>query len=213
MWTIGHSTRPLEELVDLLRAHGIDTVVDVRTVPRSRRHPHFTKDALALSLPQAAIAYVHLPGLGGQQVEVAVIAGYALRLLQRGGITQRLRLPGACIRAEDIRHELVVQRHQSAHPERHCYWRPDFLVTRTVARLEDSRAIMRRQPAAIDATLIFVQHVRLVTLEHDVHQWRAGGRDGLRVALLSIRGPCLICCIKIEQQLRFDARNALQRIE
>ena len=65
MWTIGHSTRPLEEFVDLLRAHGIDTLVDVRTVPRSRRHPHFPKDALAASLPEAAIAYVHMPGLGG----------------------------------------------------------------------------------------------------------------------------------------------------
>jgi uncharacterized protein (DUF488 family) len=65
VWTIGHSTRTLEELVDLLRTHGIDTLVDVRTVPRSRRHPHFTKDALAVSLPQAAIAYAHMPGLGG----------------------------------------------------------------------------------------------------------------------------------------------------
>ena len=65
MWTIGHSTRALEEIVGLLRTHGVDTVVDVRTVPRSRRHPHFTKDALAASLPQAAIAYVHMPGLGG----------------------------------------------------------------------------------------------------------------------------------------------------
>lgn len=65
MWTIGHSTRTLSELVDLLRAHDIGTLVDVRAVPRSRRHPHFTKDALAQSLPQAAIAYVHMPGLGG----------------------------------------------------------------------------------------------------------------------------------------------------
>jgi uncharacterized protein (DUF488 family) len=65
VWTIGHSTRTLPELVDLLRTHDIRTLVDVRTVPRSRRHPHFTKDALAESLPQAAIAYVHMPGLGG----------------------------------------------------------------------------------------------------------------------------------------------------
>ncbi len=65
VWTIGHSTRTLEELVDLLRAHGVDTVGDVRTVPRSRRHPQFEKTALTESLPQAAIAYTHLPGLGG----------------------------------------------------------------------------------------------------------------------------------------------------
>src|ERR1044071_9085973 len=65
MWTIGHSTRTLEELVAMLRLHEIDTVVDVRTVPRSRRHPHFSNDALTSSLPAAAIAYVHMPGLGG----------------------------------------------------------------------------------------------------------------------------------------------------
>jgi uncharacterized protein (DUF488 family) len=65
VWTIGHSTRSLEELVALLRAHGIDTVVDVRTVPRSRRHPQFEKTSLTESLPQAAIAYTHMPGLGG----------------------------------------------------------------------------------------------------------------------------------------------------
>src|SRR5437870_7318467 len=65
VWTIGHSTRALEELVELLRAHGVDTVADVRTVPRSRRHPQFGKTALTESLPQAAIAYTHMPGLGG----------------------------------------------------------------------------------------------------------------------------------------------------
>ena len=64
-WTIGHSTRPFEDLVALLHAHGVDTVVDVRTVPRSRRHPQFEKDALAARLPGAAIAYTHMPGLGG----------------------------------------------------------------------------------------------------------------------------------------------------
>ena len=65
LWTIGHSTRSLDALIGLLRAHAIDTVVDVRTVPRSRRHPQFEKAALTESLPQAAIAYAHMPGLGG----------------------------------------------------------------------------------------------------------------------------------------------------
>jgi uncharacterized protein (DUF488 family) len=65
VWTVGHSTRPFEALVALLRAHAIDTLVDVRTVPRSRRHPQFEKAALTETLPQAAIAYTHMPGLGG----------------------------------------------------------------------------------------------------------------------------------------------------
>jgi uncharacterized protein (DUF488 family) len=65
VWSVGHSTRSTEALIGLLRAHRIATVVDVRTAPRSRRHPHFDKDALADSLPAAAIAYAHMPGLGG----------------------------------------------------------------------------------------------------------------------------------------------------
>jgi uncharacterized protein (DUF488 family) len=65
VWTVGHSTRAFDDLVALLRAHGIDTLVDVRTVPRSRRHPQFDRDALAERLPGAAIAYAHMPGLGG----------------------------------------------------------------------------------------------------------------------------------------------------
>ena len=65
MWTIGHSTRSLEALVALLRAHGIERVADVRRFPRSRRHPHVNADALARDLPEAGLAYRHFPGLGG----------------------------------------------------------------------------------------------------------------------------------------------------
>jgi uncharacterized protein (DUF488 family) len=63
--TIGHSTRPLDEFIDLLRAHAITCVVDVRTVPRSRHNPQFNQDSLPDSLKKAALGYVHLPGLGG----------------------------------------------------------------------------------------------------------------------------------------------------
>ena len=65
VWTIGHSTRPLEALVGLLRAHGIGHLVDVRSVPRSRRNPQFNADALPDPLADAGIRYTHLPALGG----------------------------------------------------------------------------------------------------------------------------------------------------
>ncbi len=64
-FTIGHSTRSLDELIELLRAFGVDQLADIRTVPRSRRHPHFSIDALSRSLPAAGIGYRHFPGLGG----------------------------------------------------------------------------------------------------------------------------------------------------
>ena len=63
--TIGHSTRAIGEFIDLLKAHGVARVVDVRTVPKSRHNPQFGKDALARALMDARIAYTHMPALGG----------------------------------------------------------------------------------------------------------------------------------------------------
>jgi uncharacterized protein (DUF488 family) len=65
VWTVGHSTRTAAELVELLRGHGIDRLVDVRTIPRSRRNPQFNQETLSASLAAAGIAYAHMPGLGG----------------------------------------------------------------------------------------------------------------------------------------------------
>jgi uncharacterized protein (DUF488 family) len=65
VFTIGHSTRPLAELLDLLKGHDVVTLIDVRTVPRSRHNPQFNGDALAASLPSEGIEYAQAPGLGG----------------------------------------------------------------------------------------------------------------------------------------------------
>lgn len=67
LWTIGHSTRPIEEFIELLQTHGIRLLVDVRTLPYSRRNPQFNTDALAESLVQAGLQYQHLPALGGRR--------------------------------------------------------------------------------------------------------------------------------------------------
>jgi uncharacterized protein (DUF488 family) len=63
--TIGHSTRTIDEFIRLLQAHRAKCVVDVRTVPRSRHNPQFSKDSLPGSLKNAGVGYVHVPGLGG----------------------------------------------------------------------------------------------------------------------------------------------------
>jgi uncharacterized protein (DUF488 family) len=65
IYAIGHSTRAIEEFIALLEEHGVTTVADIRTVPRSRRVPHFNKEVLAASLARVGIAYEHLPRLGG----------------------------------------------------------------------------------------------------------------------------------------------------
>src|SRR5207237_7948424 len=67
--TVGHSTHPIDEFIELLRAHGVTRVVDVRTVPRSARNPQFNKTSLPRSLKKAGIGYVHMPGLGGLRSE------------------------------------------------------------------------------------------------------------------------------------------------
>jgi uncharacterized protein (DUF488 family) len=65
VFTIGHSTRTWEEFLELLRAHGIERVVDVRSIPRSRHNPQFDRDTLSAKLRGARIGYVHLRRLGG----------------------------------------------------------------------------------------------------------------------------------------------------
>lgn len=67
VFTVGHSTRPIAELLALLAGNGVRTLVDVRRFPGSRRHPQFSRDALATSLAEAGIRYVHEPDLGGRR--------------------------------------------------------------------------------------------------------------------------------------------------
>src|SRR5204862_183387 len=64
VYTIGHSTRTLDELISLLREHEIQRLTDIRRYPGSRRYPHFSKESLEPTLP---IHYVHVPELGGRR--------------------------------------------------------------------------------------------------------------------------------------------------
>jgi uncharacterized protein (DUF488 family) len=77
--TIGHSTRPLEDFIALLRDHGVERLADIRRYPGSRRYPHFSRDALAVSLPAHGIAYIHVPELGGRRHPAADSPNTALR--------------------------------------------------------------------------------------------------------------------------------------
>ena len=66
VWTIGHGTRPAEELVAVLLGAGVGTLVDVRRYPGSRRNPQFNRPALEQTLADAGIAYRHVVALGGR---------------------------------------------------------------------------------------------------------------------------------------------------
>ena len=65
IYTIGHSTRPLEEFLTILKAHAIELVADVRTIPKSRHNPQYNSDALAAALREQGFSFVNLKDLGG----------------------------------------------------------------------------------------------------------------------------------------------------
>jgi uncharacterized protein (DUF488 family) len=67
IFTIGHSTRPIDTFIRLLQAHGVTRLVDVRTIPKSRHNPQFGQRRLSAALRRANIRYTHLPGLGGRR--------------------------------------------------------------------------------------------------------------------------------------------------
>ena len=67
IWTIGHSTRSIDDFGEALTAHRTRLVADVRLLPGSKRYPHFNSDALAHSLGTLGIGYEHLPELGGRR--------------------------------------------------------------------------------------------------------------------------------------------------
>jgi uncharacterized protein (DUF488 family) len=67
IWSLGHSSRPLAELLALLEQHRIQRVVDIRRYPASRRHPHFSRESLMTQLPRSGVQYVHLVDLGGHR--------------------------------------------------------------------------------------------------------------------------------------------------
>ena len=70
LYTIGHSTRNLDELIEALQAHSIQTLVDIRSFPASRRLPHFNREALGKSLPAVRIKYIWMKGLGGMRKKI-----------------------------------------------------------------------------------------------------------------------------------------------
>jgi uncharacterized protein (DUF488 family) len=67
IWTIGHSTRAIDVFISLLEEHGVRLLVDVRSLPGSKRYPQFNQEALADSLGKAGIRYEHFPELGGRR--------------------------------------------------------------------------------------------------------------------------------------------------
>lgn len=94
MLTVGHSNRPIDEFLRLLKAHGVKRLVDVRTVPRSRHNPQFNRDSLPQSLAAEGIAYEHMPGLGGLRHAKKDSLNTAWKNLSFRGYADYMQTPG-----------------------------------------------------------------------------------------------------------------------
>lgn len=111
VFTIGHGTRPTEELVACLHAAGVETLVDVRRFPRSRRNPQFSQEALAATLAEVGIAYRHAVELGGRRsgepgeerfacIGTPAFRSYAARMGRpewQAALAQALAEPAPCL--------------------------------------------------------------------------------------------------------------------
>ena len=90
IYTIGHSTRSLDELIRLLLENGVARLADIRRFPGSRRYPHFSRESLAQTLPEHGIEYEHIPQLGGRRKESADSPHTALRNAQFRGYADHM---------------------------------------------------------------------------------------------------------------------------
>lgn len=71
IWTIGHSTHPFDEFVEMLNSFNIQLLADIRNFPGSRRYPQYNKESLEIELPKRSIEYIHLKDLGGRRKPAA----------------------------------------------------------------------------------------------------------------------------------------------
>jgi uncharacterized protein (DUF488 family) len=154
VFTVGHGTLPIEELLQVLGESGARTLVDVRRFPSSRRHPQFNQPALAAALEDAGIAYRHAVELGGRRsgepgeerfgcIRVAAFRSYAARMGAPGwqeALARELAQPGPCFMCAetlwwrchrrliaellDARGHEVVHLLKPGHSERHRPWEP-----------------------------------------------------------------------------------------
>jgi len=98
LYTIGHSTRSLDDLIASLRAHQIKTLVDIRAFPMSRRLPQFNRDSLVETLPAFGIKYVWMKTLGGYRKKIREDSP-----ISPCGAIASATMPTTCLRQSSIR--------------------------------------------------------------------------------------------------------------
>ena len=153
--TIGHSNRPIDAFIELLRNNEIARVLDVRTMPRSRHNPQFNRDELPVSLQAVGISYIHIPGLGGLRHTRADSPNTGWRNLSFRGYADYMQSPESAENVERIaemaRAERCTLMCAEAVPWRcHRSMIGDALVVRGF-RVEDIIGPAARRPHALTA--------------------------------------------------------------
>ena len=94
VYTVGHSTRPITEFLEMLKANAVERLVDVRTVPRSRHNPQYNREELSAALDCDRVRYLYMPGLGGFRHPVkSAIANLGWRNLSFRGYADYMQTP------------------------------------------------------------------------------------------------------------------------
>jgi uncharacterized protein (DUF488 family) len=122
VFTVGHSTRSGEEFVEILKAHGVEVLVDVRSFPGSRRYPQFNRAALSESLAEAGIEYRHELRLGGRRAPRADSHNTAWRNPQFRGYADHMETEGFRKGVEDLL-ELACDRRVAVMCAEAVWWR------------------------------------------------------------------------------------------
>ncbi len=150
LFTVGHSNQSLEDFIHLLQAHGVQMVVDVRILPRSRRNPQFNRETLPASLGAVGIGYRHIPGLGGLRHPKHDSVNRAWRNASFRGYADYMQTPEFEASLEELidlaRQQRVALMCAEAVPWRcHRSLIADALLVRGF-RVEDIMSPTRRQP-------------------------------------------------------------------
>jgi uncharacterized protein (DUF488 family) len=153
--TVGHSTRTLDELLALLRSHGVSVLADVRAFPRSRRNPQFNIDTLPAALAAAGIGYRHFPALGGRRKARPDSPNMAWREPGFRGFADHMGTPAfaaglAALTALGAGERVCVMCAEAAPWRCHRSLIADALVARGVA-VEHIMDAKRRQPHRLPA--------------------------------------------------------------
>jgi uncharacterized protein (DUF488 family) len=148
--TIGHSTRSIDEFIEILKAHQVERLIDVRTVPRSRHNPQYNLESLPHALQAAGIQHTHMPGLGGLRKPLEDSANLGWRNASFRGYADYMQTPEFEANLQKLmetarRERVAVMCAEAVHWRCHRSLIADALLARGIP-VEHVQNAARRQP-------------------------------------------------------------------